>query len=50
MADTKKIAQPTEAEQKVLAILREVKFGEIKVIIQDGIPIRVEEIRKSIKI
>jgi len=40
----------TKAEQKVIAILREVQYGEVKVVVQDGVPVRVEEIRKSIKI
>jgi hypothetical protein len=37
-------------EKKIITILRELKYGEVKVIVQDGIPIRVDEIRKSIKI
>ena len=40
----------TAAEKKLIDILREVEFGKIEVIIQDGRPIRVDEIRKSIKI
>ena len=40
----------TAAEKKLIAILRDVKFGKIEVVIQDGAPIRVDEIRKSIKI
>ena len=40
----------SEHEQKVIAIMREIKFGKIEIVIQDGIPIRVDEIRKSIKI
>ena len=40
----------SEQEKKVIAILREIKYGEVKVVVQDGIPVRVDEIRKSIKI
>ena len=40
----------SEKEEKLLDIIRKVKFGEIKVIVQDGHPIRVEEIKKSIKL
>ncbi|MDR1914192.1 MAG: DUF2292 domain-containing protein [Clostridiales bacterium] len=40
----------TDAEKKVIAVMRDVKFGKIEVVIQDGAPIRVDEIRKSIKI
>ena len=40
----------TEAEEKVLMIIRDIKYGEVKVVIQDGVPVRVDEIKKSIKI
>lgn len=40
----------TEKEEKLLKIIKEVKYGEVKIIIQDGLPIRIEEIRKSIKL
>ena len=39
-----------EKEEKLLKIIKEVEFGEIKVIVQDGLPIRVEELKKSIKL
>ncbi len=40
----------TDKEFKLLKLIREIKFGEIKIIIQDSIPIRIEEVRKSIKL
>ena len=40
----------TSAEKKLIGILREVKFGKVEIVIQDGVPVRVDEIRKSIKI
>ena len=40
----------SEQERKVIAILRGLTYGEIKGIVQDGIPGRVDEIRKSIKV
>ena len=40
----------SEQEKRVIDILRELKYGEVKVVVQDGVPIRVDEIRKSIKI
>ena len=40
----------SDHEKKVIAILREIKYGEVKVVVQDGVPVRVDEIRKSIKI
>ncbi|MGH4123454.1 MAG: DUF2292 domain-containing protein [Clostridium sp.] len=39
-----------DKEVKLIKIIRDIAFGEIKVIIQDGIPIRIEEIKKSIKL
>lgn len=39
-----------EKEKKLIRIIRELGFGEIKVIINDGKPIRVEELVKSVKL
>lgn len=40
----------TEKEQKLLQLIREIGFGEVKVFIADGQPVRVEEIKKSVKL
>lgn len=40
----------TDKEKKLLKVIREIGFGEIKVIINDGKPIRIEELIKSIKL
>lgn len=40
----------TEKEKKLIELIRELCFGKISVIIQDGQPIRVEELVKSIKL
>ncbi|WP_206460091.1 DUF2292 domain-containing protein [Anaerovorax sp. IOR16] len=37
-------------EVKLLALIREIKYGELRVIINEGKPIRVEDVRKSIKL
>jgi len=37
-------------EEKLIKIINDIKFGEIKIIIQDGLPIRIEEVKKSIKL
>ena len=52
MSEMKKEKKHTlsEQEEKLLEIIHETGFGEIKVIINDGKPIRVEEIKKSIKL
>ena len=40
----------TERERKLILLLREIKFGEINLFVSDGQPVRVEEVRKSIKL
>lgn len=40
----------TEKEAKLLAIIRKMDFGEVSVVVTDGVPTRVEEIKKSIKL
>ena len=40
----------SEKEEHLLQIIKNIGYGEIKVIIQEGKPIRVEELRKSIKL
>ena len=39
-----------EKEIHLLKIIRELQFGEIKIIVQDGQPIRIEEMKKTIKL
>jgi len=40
----------TKAEKQLIQIIRSLDFGEVRVIIKDSKPIRVEEIRKSIQL
>ncbi|MFZ7103944.1 MAG: DUF2292 domain-containing protein [Peptococcaceae bacterium] len=40
----------TEKEAKLIALIRETGFGEILLVIQDGEPVRIEEVKKSIKL
>jgi hypothetical protein len=40
----------TEKEKKLLELIREIEYGEIKIIIQGKQPIRVVETKKSIKL
>ena len=40
----------TEKEVNLLKLIRNTEYGEIKIIIQDKQPIRVEELKKSIKL
>lgn len=39
-----------EKEKKLIMFIRDIEFGEIKVIIQDKQPLRIEEYKKSIKL
>lgn len=40
----------TEQEKKLLGILRGIDYGELRVVVQAGKPVRVEEIRKSVQL
>ena len=40
----------SEEEEKVIQLMREISFGELRVIINNSKPIRVEEIKKSIQL
>lgn len=55
MNETKKMYIPadvslTKEEEKLIKLIRKIEFGEAKVVINAGKPIRVEEIKKSIKL
>lgn len=40
----------TEKEKRLIEILREIKYGEIVILVQDRQPVRIEEVKKSIKL
>ena len=40
----------TNEEEKLIKIIRRIDFGEARVVITDGKPTRIEEIKKSIKL
>jgi len=40
----------TPQEQKLIELLRKIRFGEVRIIMNDGVPTRVEEVKKSIKL
>ena len=46
----KERSQNSEKEEKLLQMIREIKFGEIHLYVADGQPVRIEEIKKSIKL
>lgn len=42
--------QLRQKEKNLIKLIRDTGFGEIRIKIQDGLPIRVEELKKSIKL
>ena len=40
----------TKAEQRLIEVIRSLDYGEVRVMIKDNRPIRVEEIRRSIQL
>ena len=40
----------TNAERKLIEVIRSLDYGEVRVMIKDRHPIRVEEIRRSIQL
>ncbi len=42
--------QLSEKEEKLIRLIRELKFGELHLFIADSQPVRLEEVRKSIKL
>lgn len=54
MKDTENVSANKEGlskpEQKILEIIRNMDFGEVRIMITDGKPTRIEEIKKSIKL
>jgi hypothetical protein len=40
----------TEQERKLLEVIRNLEFGEVRIVVTDGKPTRIEEIKKSIKL
>lgn len=47
--EQKKDSKPSEKEEKLLKLIRELGFGQITIYVADGQPVRAEEIRKSVK-
>ena len=40
----------TKAEKQLIELIRSLDYGEVRVMIKDNKPIRVEEIRRSIQL
>ncbi len=48
--ETKEKVQLSEKEEKLIRLIREMKFGELRLFVADSQPVRLEEVRKSIKL
>ena len=40
----------SQQEKKLIEIIRSLEYGEVRVILNEGKPTRIEEIKKSIKL
>lgn len=40
----------TEKEKKLIELIHSMEYGELSIFIQQGQPVRVEEVKKSIKL
>ena len=40
----------SKAEKQLIELLRSLEFGELRIMVKDSKPIRVEEIRRSIQL
>lgn len=40
----------TDKERRLIEIIRNIEFGEINIIVQNNEPIRVQELKRSIKL
>ncbi len=50
MSDDKILQEITEKEKKILETIRNLDYGEVRVVVTGGVPTRIEEIKKSIKL
>ena len=48
--EKKEYEMPTEKEKHLLKLIRELEFGEVRIFVANGQPVRAEEIKKSVKI
>ena len=51
MSDDKKIEMiVSEKEKTILDVIRNLDYGEVRVVVTAGVPTRIEEVKKSIKL
>ena len=47
--EQRELNQLSEKEKKLIQMVRNLNFGEIRIYVADGQPVRAEEIKKSVK-
>ena len=50
MSDEKILLEITEKEKAILDVIRNLGYGEVRVVVTAGVPTRLEEVKKSIKL
>ena len=40
----------TEQERRLIEVLRDLDYGELRIVVRNGTPVHAEEIKKSIKL
>ena len=40
----------TKQEQKIIEVMRGLDYGEVHIVVKGGVPVHIEEIKKSIKL
>lgn len=50
MSDKKILLEITEKEKTILEVIRNLDYGEVRVVVTSGVPTRIEEVKKSIKL
>ena len=50
MEDKKITVQVSQQEKRVLELIRDIDYGELRIVINASKPVRVEEIKKSLQL
>ena len=40
---------PTEKEERLIELIRDLGYGEVRIFVADGQPVRAEEVKRSVK-
>ena len=42
------VSKLNEKERALIKLLRNIKYGDVRIVVKDGVPIRAEQVTKSI--